>query len=153
GPSGQMNLGQAGAPAGDADHDGYGDFFVGGPAKKVGGVAGVGAVLLVSGRDGSVLKTFDGEGPVRSFGTTLATLGDLDGDGTVDFVAASAIAPYPDYAKGDISVVSGATGTHLFDWPQQLTSASITDVIPALAAGDMDGDGATDVLIGVRTVN
>jgi hypothetical protein len=145
-----MQLGAAAAAAGDADGDGHVDLFVGAPNTSIGG-SPVGAVLLLSGHDGSVLKTFGGTDPAHLFGTSLARLGDIDHDGLQDFASAWAVSKFIGYAAGCSGAFSGATGTPLFAWEQVTFEAKTTDVVPALAAGDVDGDGTLDVLVGTRT--
>src|SRR5436309_3768092 len=70
------NLGWDLALAGDQNGDGRVDLFVGAPAELSG------RVYLVSGKDGSVLRTYAPATHGGTFGWYVDRLDDLDGDGT-----------------------------------------------------------------------
>src|SRR5262249_56447468 len=80
------NLGWDLTLAGDQDGDGHVDLFVGAPAEKMG------RVYLLSGKDGSVLRTYAPEKEGGSFGWYVARLDDLDGDGHADLAVAGPFA-------------------------------------------------------------
>ena len=68
----------------DVDGDGIDDLLAG--AGPVGSNYVKGYVRIVSGADGSTLSTVRGEHIGDGFGWSVATVGDLDADGTSDFV-------------------------------------------------------------------
>ena len=86
------NLGWDLALAGDQDGDGHADLFVGAPAGESG------RVYLLSGKDGSVLRTYTPRAEGGSFGWYVARLDDLDGDGRPDLAVG---APFARNARGD----------------------------------------------------
>ncbi|MBL8843968.1 MAG: FG-GAP repeat protein [Planctomycetes bacterium] len=87
-----------------------------------------------------LLETGDPTGP--GFGRTLAWLGDLDGDGVADLAVGAAQA-------GRVDLVSGAGFRRLLSIETDERNGGETGFGDALAsAGDFDGDGLEDVLIG-----
>jgi hypothetical protein len=93
------------ALAGDHDRDGVEDLLVT-RKPEVTGVSG-GALLLFSGRDGSLLETFHVADERNSWGLGLVNLGDRDGDGFPEILVAApaynssfvgGVAPYGDQA-------------------------------------------------------
>ena len=151
-------FGAALAVLGDVDGDGVPDLLVGAPKEQayeeparvqgrayvLSGAAGEVAYALASPNDAPQLLAFRGE-----FGEAVAALGDLDGDGTGDFVVgAPGDSPEGEEGVGAAYVFSGATGTllHALTHPpaqyQIGFGAAVADV------GDVDGDGVGDVGVG-----
>jgi len=79
------------------------------------------------------------------FGTALATLGDVDGDGTPDLAIGATRE-----GDGRVHVFSGATGASLYRvWPTGLCDEFGCSFGAAIAAvPDTDGDGAPDLAVG-----
>src|SRR5262245_19897215 len=69
------------------DGAGVPDFLVGAPNDyySFAHLGTAGRALLYSGATNGLLRTFDGDAEQDSFGTTVASLGDVDGDGVPDF--------------------------------------------------------------------
>jgi Tetratricopeptide repeat/FG-GAP repeat/FG-GAP-like repeat len=106
-------LGWCVSGAGDVDGDGHADVVAGAP----GAAGGTGAVHVLSGADGSVLRTLRGEDPGDRFGTDARAVGDHDGDGVPELLIG---APEHDAAGADAGrayFVSGRAGevVHTFD--------------------------------------
>ena len=140
-------LGCSVAGAGDLDGDGYADLIVGAT-----GVADEGAAYAyygsASGVDGSREDKLevDGLDSSTSFGNSVAGAGDTDGDGLSDVVV-GAMNSY-----GSAFVYSG-TGRGIEWTPQAELEASDGFAGDAFAdsvdgAGDVDGDGYDDVVVG-----
>ena len=134
------------ADAGDVDGDGVPDLAIGAPLHAAGG-AGAGAVDLVSGADGSTLLHVDGDVPGGLLGYAVAGAGDVDGDGRADVIVgapyAAGVGPHAGRAlvlAGDGSVLLDLHG----DAAEDAFGYSVS------GAGDVNGDGRADLLIGVR---
>lgn len=143
---------QAGAAVGaaldaghDLDGDGIGDFLVGAPGWNflISAKDQVGAVLGFSGLDGSIVRIDLGTESKGEFGGAVAFAGDVDGDGTPDFLVG---APSTASNTGRVSLVSGASGVELYaDMGREAGDhfgARVTRV------GDMNGDQIEDVAVG-----
>lgn len=145
-------FGRSVATAGDVNGDGYGDVIVGAPAYDentgrayvyAGGPAGLSAspVFVVTGQDSS-----------DSFGQSVGTAGDVDGDGYGDIIVG---AHSYEHGTGRIYVYAGggggleagpifvATGK---DWGDRYG-------FDAGAAGDVNGDGYDDIIVGAYGVS
>ncbi len=91
--------------AGDVDGDGVPDLIVG--SWQYNGAAGSGGrAYLYSGKDGKLLKTFTCRIPGDTFGFDSVGIGDIDGDGTVDFLITSAWSGVHGFHSGRIFIVS-----------------------------------------------
>lgn len=141
GASPHWHLGRSVAGAGDANQDGFADFAAGAPNA---GAQWQGTLRVYSGFDGSVLHEFVGDGQKEYLGRSLAEAGDVNSDGFDDLIAGapgSGSSSLGGYAR----VYSGLDGTVLH------TLATGTDGYFAgsvHAAGDPDGDGYDDVIVG-----
>src|SRR6185369_9292289 len=81
------NLGWDMALAGDQNGDGHPDLFVGAPAGESG------VVRLVSGKDGTVIRSYAPPWPAPTFGWYVAEADDVDGDGRHDLIVGAPYAP------------------------------------------------------------
>jgi hypothetical protein len=91
---------------GDVNRDGHDDILVG--AWQFGGAASSGGkIYLYSGRDGSLLRTITGRVPGETLGFDATGIGDIDGDGTPDFLLTSAWSNVAGFRSGRTWVVSG----------------------------------------------
>ncbi len=141
-------FGAALAALGDLDGDGLGDFAVGSPGETAAGHPGqAGAVRVYSAGSGAILWTARGGAFAEHFGAALAAMPDVDGDGAADLlVGAPDASPNGLWLAGYVELRSGADGGLLarFEGPDLFGNFGA-----ALApAGDADGDGIEDVLVG-----
>lgn len=116
-------LGKGASGLGDVNGDGVGDYGYGVPCVCFASHY----ANVHSGADGSLLHTIT----MFTFGWDLAPGGDLDQDGTADFLVS---------APGLLYAYSGATGTAL--------STPFGDAEVVDGGADADGDGLMDVLGG-----
>jgi hypothetical protein len=151
------NAGYTVATAGDVDADGYDDVLVGAWGNDQGGVD-AGAAYLVRGPTlGSrALSGADlvlvGESAADNAGFSVATAGDVDGDGQSDVLVGAWSADAGGAYAGAAYLVSGPRwGTlGLASADARLIGESAGDFAGQSVAGvgDIDGDGYDDVLIG-----
>ncbi|MDX1420067.1 MAG: FG-GAP-like repeat-containing protein [Rubricoccaceae bacterium] len=149
------SYGAAVAGVGDLDGDGAADLLVGAPFEDGGGLLDAGRAYVYSGATGaqrfvltSPQATFLG-----NFGDGALGPGDLNGDGVPDLlVAASGETPagQPAYA-GRVHALSGADGTALYAGTSTTPSEFGGYGASLALAGDLDGDGVTDVFVGAPT--
>lgn len=129
----------------DFNGDGVPDIVTGAFHHDTGGTD-AGQVKVFSGADGSVLHTWIGGSAGDEFGCAVA-IADIDGDGQSDVIVA---APKHDgpagIDAGQVVVLSGATDDVMYTLDGQSAGAmfgfSVDD------AGDVDGDGYVDLVVG-----
>lgn len=140
-------LGFSVSGAGDVDGDGRGDFIIGAFYADPGGLNDAGSAYVYSGADGSLLYQKDGDSTGDWFGFSVAGAGDADGDGRGDFIIGAPTAdPGGIFRAGAAYVYSGATGGLL-----HLKHGAAYDYELGYSvggAGDVDGDGRGDFIIG-----
>ncbi|MBL8843570.1 MAG: FG-GAP repeat protein, partial [Planctomycetes bacterium] len=130
---------------GDIDGDGFADVAVPAIYHGSGATDYRGAVYIYSGKDGALIWKNAGTSANENYGYALARVGDVDGDGVVEFAIGAVGRQVNGYWRGGVEVWSGKSGALLFseiggldDW----FGGALADV------GDLDGDGVPDLLVG-----
>ncbi|MHC5012790.1 MAG: integrin alpha, partial [Planctomycetota bacterium] len=95
--------------------------------------------------DVDVLHAFVGEAANDQFGWVARKVGDLDGDGAVDFATSAPTKAIGGPAAGRVYVYSSRTGRLLFRRDGTPGQRLGTGIGPA---GDVNGDGVPDVAVG-----
>lgn len=133
----------------DINGDGIDDLVIGAPLAT-GATAGCGRVYVRSGRDGSAIFTKDGAGANDHMGWSVASLGDLDGDGVAEFAGGAIDDDNFGSSSGSVRVWSGATGATLFNLygaaGNQLFGHDLTRL------GDWNNDGVSDFAVGAPSI-
>lgn len=94
------------ADAGDVDGDGHADLIIG--AWQHGSAAPSGGkVYLYSGKDGSLLRAITSKVPGDTFGFDATGMGDIDGDGRIDYLLTSAWSAIRGAQSGRMFIVAG----------------------------------------------
>jgi tetratricopeptide (TPR) repeat protein len=91
--------------AGDVDGDGRADLIVGAWQYGKAAVSG-GRAYLFSGRDGRLLRTYTDRIPGDTLGFDAVGIGDVDGDGTVDFLITAAWSGVNGFHSGRVFIIS-----------------------------------------------
>jgi hypothetical protein len=127
------------AGVGDIDGDGVPDWAVG-ATQDSDSSNGSGFVRLFSGATSAVIRTYITKGFHKRFGQSLVNVGDINGDGVPDLLIGC--------SKGNfVQMRSGATGAVL--WQKSGPSLPFSGLGWCVAnAGDWDGDGVPDLVIG-----
>lgn len=139
-------LGSGFSAAGDVNGDGVVDVAVADRSGRVAGWFGSGMVYLVSGTDGSVIRSYVGTpAEAQGFGSSLVGL-NADGDSIPDLaIGAPGQGDASGFGAGSVSIYSGASGALL------TTTIGPSGALLGVAlvnAGDQDGDGRDDLYAG-----
>lgn len=138
------NYGWVGASLGDLNGDGTDDYGVTAVTDPAGGVL-AGKAYVYSGSDGSELNTVTGLGG-ELLGWSMDTAGDVNADGTPDYViGAPGFGVNTPDVFGRALVVSGADHSMIHEFAASIQTRLGTAVA---GAGDIDGDGHDDILVG-----
>jgi len=132
------------ASAGDVNGDGRGDFIIGAPAFNGSGVDS-GRVYLYSGRNGAVLRMWNGRAAGDRFGRAVAGPGDVDGDGKPDVLIGAPFADPNGSASGSAYLYSGATGSKLVQLNGHRTNDRFGQAVGG--AGDRNQDGRAEIIV------
>lgn len=160
--------------AGDVNDDGFDDVIVGAPEANPGGYAsgqtyvvfggnGLGSVIELSGLNGTDGFVMNGVGSGDASGEAVSGAGDVNGDGFDDVIIGAPDADPNGWASGQCYVVHRGSnlgsvielssldgtigftlnGTHgLLFYDSDMAGTAVS------GAGDVDGDGYDDILIG-----
>jgi hypothetical protein len=94
------------ADVGDVNRDGYDDLLIG-AWQHASAATSAGRVYLYSGKDGSLLQTITCRTPGDTFGFDATGIGDVDGDGVIDFLLTSAWSNVKGFRSGRMFIISG----------------------------------------------
>ncbi len=146
-------MGYSAASAGDVNNDGTPDYIVGGYGSYNPPTRGY--AWVYSGATRQQLYEFEGE-PGAAFGSGVAGVGDVNGDGFDDVVVgsewySSTLGAPPPNGTGRVYLFSGANGSLL--WEREGTSAGDWLGSAVGSVADVNQDGIRDVVAGARRAN
>ncbi len=134
-------IGRSVSGAGDVNNDGYDDVIVGGHGigSNVTGVARV-----YSGKDGSELYELRSGEDADRFGSAVSGAGDVNNDGYADLIVGAYESNLYGYHRGAVYIYSGQDGSLIYTLP----SSYVRFGYSVSGAGDVNGDGYDDVIVG-----
>jgi uncharacterized repeat protein (TIGR01451 family) len=140
----------------DLTADGVTDLVVGADCAEITAVTCAGKAYVLSGSDGTVIRTHDNPTPMASdsFGVGVGAVGDQDADGTEDYAVTE-----PGGATSTGSVIhlfSGATGAAIGTpiagaADERNAPGSTHKTMPVASVDDKSGDGAQDFWVGASS--
>jgi hypothetical protein len=137
-------LGTSVGMAGDVNLDGFMDVISGGPSN--GYWTNLGEVIVLSGRDGSLIHRVSGDGSTDLFGVAVDGVGDVDGDAYVDFVVGAMADDNNGLKSGMVRVYSGRTGKVLYERDGDASGDYLG--VSVSGVGDVNQDGYDDFVAG-----
>ena len=146
-------FGRAVAPAGDVNGDGYSDVIVGSHLYDNGENNEGRAFLYLGSSSGlatTAAWTAESDQATSDFGLSVATAGDVNGDGYADVIVGSPLFKNGQRDEGVSYLYMGsAAGLSTTPvWTGENNQMSASFGFSVAAAGDVDGDGFGDVIVG-----
>ncbi len=140
----QENFGWSVAGAGDINGDGYDDVVIG--AKYQNGNIGAAYIYLgsSSGIVNSIATTLNGINNFDAFGSSVASAGDVNGDGYYDIIIGSFGAGVAYIYMGSATGIANNAPADTLYAPNPSSGFGIS----VASAGDVNGDGYSDVIVG-----
>jgi hypothetical protein len=127
----------------DVNNDGLQDLLIGAP---YGGSDLTGYAMVCSGADGSLLTLYAGANAQDTLGWSVASAGDVNGDGVGDYLVDAPQYFVSSPQIGYANLYSGQTGSLLYRFDSNASGASAGRVVAGL--GDLDSDGCSEIAIG-----
>ncbi|MCA9772771.1 MAG: FG-GAP repeat protein, partial [Myxococcales bacterium] len=140
-------MGRSVAGSEDIDGDSVPDILAGAPNFSGGAGFVSGKAYAFSGATGAEIFSIQGEAPEDSLGLPVSDVPDLDGDAVPDMLVAARFHDGPGGADaGRVYALSGATGAVLYTLDGASPGAEFGRALSG--AGDVDGDGLGDFVVG-----
>ncbi len=143
-------FGRSVSNAGDVNRDGFADLIVGAVGDDNNGTNS-GIARVFSGLDGSILYNFEGDSVGDNFGQSVSHAGDVNGDGFADLIVGAYLDDNNGNESGSVRVFSGLDGSILYNFDGD--SAEDYFGVSVSHAGDVNGDGFADLIVGAHGDN
>ncbi len=145
GTNGNEQIGYGLAGGVDWSGDGVPDIVLGAPGSDVAGPH-FGAVIVRSGADDSIVRTYLGSATNTQFGYRVAVIGDVDEDGSIDLLASEMNASSAT-GFGAAHVLSGASAQRICSVEGPLGTPANSFGAAIAAGGDLNNDGVDDIIV------
>lgn len=135
------------AAAGDLNGDQKSELLVGAREASPSGRTNAGSVYDYEGKNGNLLRRLDGANARDAFGTSVSAVGDVNRDGTNDFLVGARFAlNASNQPTGAAFIFSGSDGSQI----TKVNGAVSQDWFggSVSAVGDINGDGWTEWVVG-----
>ena len=143
-------FGRSVSGAGDVNGDGIPDLIVGAHLDDNNG-ENSGSARVLSGSDGSVLYTFNGDSVGDFFGFSVSSAGDVNGDGFDDLIVGAPRDDNNGSCSGSARVFSGFDGSVLYNFDGDSAEDAFGGSVSG--AGDVNDDGFDDFIVGATGVD
>jgi hypothetical protein len=149
----EASLGRAVSTAGDVNGDGYADVIVG-AHRYTEGQSEEGAAWLYLGSSTGVLPTWDnmdqGNSAGAWLGFSVATAGDVNGDGYADVIVGAPRRNNDQSLEGQAYIWHGSADgiSETRDWWAEGNGTEALYGASVATAGDVNGDGYSDIVVG-----
>lgn len=152
---GGTRFGTSVAAAGDVNGDGFSDAVVGIPGWEI---SKSGAIAVYLGQPAGLQETYKqfhyGSLTDTGFGTSVSGAGDLNGDGYSDLIVGSPGHSYMQLKIGRFTVIPGnypgANGPGTVTGWAAIGAAAMDQMGTSVSgAGDVNGDGFSDIIVGI----
>ena len=145
-------FGRSVATAGDVNGDGYSDVIIGAPGHTDGEAAEGGMWVYhgsASGLGDAAAKYAQGNQMNASFGYSVATAGDVNGDGYSDVIVGAPLYSNLETQEGKVWVWHGSSsGLQSLNWSAESNQDLGFMGSSVATAGDVNRDGYADIVIG-----
>ncbi len=151
----EASFGYSVSTAGDVNGDGFSDVIVGAPGFD-NGQADEGRAYVYTGSPSGLVTvpswTAEGNQAGASFGSSVATAGDVNGDGFSDVIVGASLYDdvRPDAGRAAVYLGSSSGLDALPDWIVGSGQANAHFGHSVATAGDVNGDGYSDVIVGAN---
>jgi hypothetical protein len=140
------------AGAGDVNRDGYADFVVGAPTSSASGSISI----YLGGMNGpSAPTTINGFFPNYTtllYGSSVSSAGDVNGDGYGDIMVGARASNFGQQGEGTVLIYHGSSSgiEPIYKTLLQGDQIDADFGVSVAPAGDVNGDGYSDVIVGSR---
>ena len=146
-------FGSSAATAGDVNGDGYSDIIVGAPSESDGQSLEGKAYVFMGSPSGLAATSawFEESNQANAdFGASVASAGDVNGDGYDDIIVSADQYDDPELGEGRVWVYLGGPGGLglLYQFTAEGNQAGANFGASVAGAGDVNGDGYADIIIG-----